>query len=55
MQRELRFSVHRETERVVIEVIDKDTDEVIRTIPPQEALALIEHFQDSTLMVSEEA
>lgn len=35
------FSYHEETKRVSIKVIDQDTDEVIREIPPEETLEMI--------------
>ena len=31
----LRFSVNRELEQVVVKVIDRDTDKVIKEIPPE--------------------
>jgi flagellar protein FlaG len=36
------FSYHEETKRVSIKVFDKDTEEVIREIPPEEALEMVE-------------
>ncbi|MDF2541058.1 MAG: hypothetical protein K0S47_776 [Herbinix sp.] len=36
------FSYHEETKRVSIKVIDKDTEEVIREIPPEETLEMVE-------------
>ena len=38
--RELTFSIHKESGRTIITVSDPATGEVIRTIPPEEALAL---------------
>jgi flagellar protein FlaG len=55
VRRELRFSVDEGTERLVIRVMDAVTGEEIRQIPPEEILNLMEHLQDSTLMVNEEA
>ena len=55
IRRELRFSVHEGTDRLMIQVINSNTDEVVREIPPEAVLDLIEHLKDSTLMVSEEA
>lgn len=37
-----QFQYHEETNRVSIKVIDKDTEEVIREIPSEEALELIQ-------------
>ncbi|MDF2944212.1 MAG: hypothetical protein K0S01_3070 [Herbinix sp.] len=36
------FSYHEETKRVSIKVLDRDTEEVIREIPPEEALEMLE-------------
>lgn len=38
------FSYHEETKRVSIKVMDKDTEEVIREIPPEETLEMIERM-----------
>lgn len=35
------FSYHEETKRVSIKVIDEDTEEVIKEIPPEETLEMI--------------
>ena len=35
------FSYHEETKRVSIKVIDEDTKEVIKEIPPEETLEMI--------------
>ncbi len=40
------FSYHEETKRVSIKVLDKETDEVIREIPPEERLDMIERMWD---------
>jgi flagellar protein FlaG len=40
INRDLQFSVDETTERVVIKVLDSETEEVIREIPSEEALAL---------------
>ncbi len=36
------FSYHEGTKRISIKVLDKDTDEVIREIPPEETLEMVE-------------
>lgn len=55
-QRKLQFSIHDTTGRTVIKVIDAQTGGVIRQIPGEEVLALIEHIQgeNASLMVEEE-
>jgi len=34
--RKLKFTINRELEQVVVKVIDRDTDKVIKEIPPEE-------------------
>ena len=46
-QRSLQFSVDQESGRTVIRVKDSETDEVIRQIPPEEALQLAQRFEES--------
>lgn len=46
MQRSLRFSVDDASGRIVVKVIDKDTDEVIRQIPSEEMLAMMKHISE---------
>ena len=36
------FSYHEPTKRVSIKIIDKDTQEIIREIPPEETLEMVE-------------
>jgi len=43
VRRELRFSIDEVSGRTVITVLDAETQEVIRQIPPQEALMLSRH------------
>ena len=48
------FSYHEETNRVSIKVLDKDTEEVIREIPPEETLEMIEKMWElAGLLVDE--
>ena len=42
----LRFSKHEETGRTVIRVVNKDTDELIREIPPENVLNLAARLND---------
>jgi len=46
MQRSLRFSVDDDSGRVVVKVIDKNTDEVIRQIPSEEMLAVMKNISE---------
>ncbi|NLO09345.1 MAG: flagellar protein FlaG [Clostridiales bacterium] len=48
------FGYHEETRRVTIKVMDKDTEEVIREIPPEETLKMIEKLWElAGLMIDE--
>ncbi|MBU1340937.1 MAG: flagellar protein FlaG [Proteobacteria bacterium] len=48
LQTKLNFSVDAGTNNIVVKIIDKDTDKVIRQIPPEEMLKLQEKMQDLT-------
>ncbi len=47
VRRNLEFSVDTESGREVIKVIDSETDQVIRQIPPEEVLRISRHFKES--------
>lgn len=38
---EARFDVHEETKRITIKIVDRDTNEVIREVPPEKTLDMI--------------
>jgi len=42
----LSFSVDKSTGRTIIKVVDKDTDKVIREIPPEKMVRLMEKISD---------
>jgi flagellar protein FlaG len=42
----LRFKIHDESNRVMVQVIDKETDELIREIPPERLLRLAAQIQE---------
>jgi flagellar protein FlaG len=44
-QRTLDFDVAKKSNRIIISVIDRNTNEVIRQIPPEEALELAERIK----------
>jgi flagellar protein FlaG len=44
-QRNLNFSVDRETDETVIKVMNSETQEVIRQFPSEEALKLTQHIE----------
>lgn len=39
--REFKFSVHEKTKQIMVKVIDSDTKEVIREIPPEKVLDMV--------------
>jgi len=47
MGRDLSFSVDKDSGRTIITVIDSETQEVVRQIPPEEVLNLALHLQDA--------
>ncbi len=48
LQTSINFSVDEGTNDIVVKVIEKGTDKVIRQIPPEELLELQEKMQDLT-------
>jgi len=44
--RTLRFEIDRELNQVVVKVIDKESGEVIRQIPPEEYIQILKRLQD---------
>lgn len=56
MNERLEFSVHEATNRVMVRVLDRETDEIIREIPPEQILDLVAKLQDLVgLLVDERA
>ncbi len=43
---ELRFSIHEGTERVMVQVLNKQSQEIIREIPPERVLNMVAQIQD---------
>ncbi|MDX1250734.1 MAG: flagellar protein FlaG [Gammaproteobacteria bacterium] len=50
-RRDLQFSVDDDSGRIVVKVIDKETREVIRQIPSEEALQLAKRMEQSNGML----
>lgn len=48
------FSYHEATKRVTIKVIDKETDEIIREIPPEESLEVLEKIWEMAGLLVDE-
>jgi flagellar protein FlaG len=55
MHERLSFSFHEKTQRVVVKIVNTDTNEVIREIPAKEAIKLLEHIQDFLGMMVDES
>ncbi len=54
LDRGLRFDVHKETDRMIVQVVDKGSDEVIREIPPEKMLDLLAQIRDLVGIVVDE-
>jgi flagellar protein FlaG len=52
VERDLHFSVHKASGKLVIQVINSNTQEIIREIPPEEILKLAEFLAQSTELTS---
>jgi flagellar protein FlaG len=48
------FSYHEDTKRVSIKVFDRDTEEIIREIPPEESLDMIEKMWELAGLIVDE-
>jgi len=46
VDKKFEFEVHEGTKRTMVKVIDKETEEVIREIPPEEVLNLVEKMNE---------
>ncbi len=46
MNYSIRFSIDDTLKDLVVKIVDKDTDKVIRQIPPEDVLKLRKHMQD---------
>ncbi len=52
----LQFSVHETTKRIMVKVVDRETDEVLREIPPEKLLDLVGKLQEIVgLLVDQKA
>ena len=45
LKRKLNFSVDEATEKIVVKVIDEETGEVVRQVPPNEMLRIAAHLK----------
>lgn len=56
VQRDLQFSVDEESGRTIITVVDAETQEIVRQIPPEEILSIAENLEEvSGLLFKAEA
>lgn len=51
----MAFSYNEKTQRIIVKVMDNDTNEVVREIPSKEAIKLLEHIQDFLGMLVDES
>lgn len=50
----LQYSIDEETQRISIKIIDKDTDKVIREVPPEETLEAIKKIWEIAGIIVDE-
>lgn len=50
----IRFQVHKESERMYVEIVDRATGEVIKQIPPEEMLRIAAKFQEFLGLIIDE-
>ena len=48
LHRELQFTVDEQSGRTIIKVIDSETDQIIRQIPPDELIAISEYIRNTS-------
>jgi flagellar protein FlaG len=51
----MSFSYHEKTQRIIVKVLNSETNEVVREIPAKEAIKLLEHIQDFLGMLVDES
>jgi len=55
-QRDLQFSIDKESDRMVVKVVDSETQEVIRQIPSEETLRIARNLDSpESLILREQA
>jgi flagellar protein FlaG len=56
INREIQFSVHKETNQTIVKVVDTETDKVIRQLPSEEILKMAESLENfSGMLLKEQA
>jgi len=43
-RKELEFSIHNKTKQIMVKVIDRDSKEVLRELPPEKVLDMVAHL-----------
>lgn len=51
----VQFGFHEKTNRIIIKIIDKNTNEVVSEIPSKYSLRLLEHFQENMGFIVDES
>lgn len=51
---EFEFSIHDETKQIMVKVINKDTKETIREIPPEKTLDMVAHLWEMAGIIVDE-
>jgi flagellar protein FlaG len=51
----VQFGYYENTNRIVVKIIDKDTNEVVREIPSKYSIRLLEHIQECTGLLVDES
>ena len=56
INREIQFSVHKETNQTIVKVVDTETEKVIRQLPSEEILKMAESLENfSGMLLKEQA
>jgi len=55
MNEKVHFSYHEKTNRVIMRIIDSETNEVVREVPAKDAIKLLEHIQEYLGMFVDES
>ncbi len=50
----LRFDIHRDTEQIYTQVIDAETEEILREIPPEEVLNMVARIDELVGLIVDE-
>lgn len=50
----IRFSLDRESKRVVVKIVDPGTEEVVRQIPPEEMLQIMKRIDQMLGLILDE-